>query len=524
MDITLTRVDYAQIGTASKGCMRVIAADKDDKKKKTRSLDKVVCGGHSGVVLCIARKNAETQVVFKTMPGPRIDCLRLGGALGTVQDKIFVACENYVKGYSKKGKQFFAFETNMAEPVSSMYIYGVDMFLCGRLSFNHYHDCADANYYLCNDRINDVLCLPVVEGSWVGRGITPVLACDDKTIKVLQGSELKYEVQLGDIPCVLHLFMNDGGFSKQRVLYGTKDGRIGLVDLPPTDGTLVWEIPTRSSSAITSIHCYAITGSGCPDIIVGKEDGLIEIYVVDFSDQASFKKSFQCEESIVSLQCGRVSSESFDEIVACTYTGWVFALSTEPIVKPRKDALTTLAPHLEVKVQQVRNELEELEQKVSEERQRYHQLTLQEGSAVAAVPRFAVQDHFTLDKSLACYMLSIELIVPIDYILLQSDVGVELLDVEKNSAVVSMTTPDEKSGNALLATYRCQANTTRIEMRIRSIEGQYGTVQVYICPKIHPKMCQVNVMPHVVLYYAKHVSEFEQLDLKHCFSTGHPHE
>lgn len=29
--------------------------------------------------------------------------------------------------------------------------------------------------------------------------------------EVLQGSELKYEVQLGDIPCVLHLFMNDGG-------------------------------------------------------------------------------------------------------------------------------------------------------------------------------------------------------------------------------------------------------------------------------------------------------------------------
>uniref|UniRef100_F1L9J1 Bardet-Biedl syndrome 7 protein n=1 Tax=Ascaris suum TaxID=6253 RepID=F1L9J1_ASCSU len=156
------------------------------------------------------------------------------------------------------------------------------------------------------------------------------------------------------------------------------------------------------------------------------------------------------------------------------YVHWlgICTLSTEPIVKPRKDALTTLAPHLEVKVQQVRNELEELEQKVSEERQRYHQLTLQEGSAVAAVPRFAVQDHFTLDKSLACYMLSIELIVPIDYILLQSDVGVELLDVEKNSAVVSMTTPEKESGNALLATYRCQANTTRIEMRIRSIEGQ----------------------------------------------------
>ncbi|VDK49346.1 unnamed protein product [Anisakis simplex] len=247
MDITLTRVDYAQIGTASRGCMRVIAADKEDKKKKTKTLDKIVCGSHTGVVLCFVRKNSETQMLFKTMTGPRIDCLRLGGALGTVQDKIFVSSENCVKGYSKKGKQFFSFETNMAEPISSMYIYGVDMFLCGRLSFNHYHDCADANYYLCNERINDVLCLPVVEGSWVGRGITAVLACDDKTIKVLNGSELSYEVQLGDIPNVLHLFMNDGG-NKQRVLYGTKDGRLGLVDLPPKDGTVAWEVSTKSTS------------------------------------------------------------------------------------------------------------------------------------------------------------------------------------------------------------------------------------------------------------------------------------
>ncbi|VDN39116.1 unnamed protein product, partial [Gongylonema pulchrum] len=251
---------------------------------------------------------------------------------------------------------------------------------------------------------------------------------------------------------------------------------------------------------ITSIHCYPLTGGSCPDIIIGKEDGLIEIYTVDDSDQATFYKSYQCEECVVSVQCGRVSSASFDEIVVCTYTGWVFALTTEPVSKPRADAFSALSPQIEVKVQQLRNELEELEQKVVEERQRYHELTLQDQSgATSMIPRFAIQDQCKLDRDLACYAIVIELIVPIDYILLQSDVAVELLDVEKNSA----------SKNALLATYRCQSSTTRIEIRIRSIEGQYGSLLAYICPKIHPKMCQVRTYEIKPLSLHERVHQFD---------------
>ena len=48
-----------------------------------------------------------------------------------------------------------------------------------------------------------------------------------------------------------------------------------------------------------------------------------------------------------------------------------------------------------------------------------------------------------------------------------------------------------QSGNALLATYRCQANTTRLEIKIRTIEGQYGMLQAYVTPRLQPKCCQV---------------------------------
>lgn len=74
----------------------------------------------------------------------------------------------------------------------------------------------------------------------------------------------------------------------------------------------------------------------------------------------------------------------------------------------------------------------------------------------------------------------------------QSDVPIDLLEVDGNSAVVSYSEAKPEDGNYLLATYRCQANTTRIELKIRSIEGQYGILHVYITPRLQPKTCQMQ--------------------------------
>jgi Bardet-Biedl syndrome 7 protein len=107
-----------------------------------------------------------------------------------------------------------------------------------------------------------------------------------------------------------------------------------------------------------------------------------------------------------------------------------------------------------------------------------------------SMSHFNVNDRFVLNKELACYTLSLELVVPIEYVLLQSDVNVELIDVERNSAVISLTPPE--SENQLLAVYRCQADITRMEVRIRSIEGQFGTLRAYIVPRLQVKACQVR--------------------------------
>nr|CAD7403392.1 unnamed protein product [Timema cristinae] len=98
-----------------------------------------------------------------------------------------------------------------------------------------------------------------------------------------------------------------------------------------------------------------------------------------------------------------------------------------------------------------------------------------------------------LNKEDASYSLMLEVQTPIDNVLIQSDVPLDLLDVERNSAVVSYSDCDPSSGNYLLATYRCQMNTTRLELKIRTIEGQHGTLRAYITPLVQPKCCQVPV-------------------------------
>ncbi len=44
---------------------------------------------------------------------------------------------------------------------------------------------------------------------------------------------------------------------------------------------------------------------------------------------------------------------------------------------------------------------------------------MKDDGLLTTVPRFSINDRFTMIKELALYSLTIELIIPIDYILLQ---------------------------------------------------------------------------------------------------------
>ena len=66
----------------------------------------------------------------------------------------------------------------------------------------------------------------------------------------------------------------------------------------------------------------------------------------------------------------------------------------------------------------IRQEIEDLQKKVVNERERY-QVTAQTKNAISAVPHFSVNDKFVLNREDASYMLSLEVQMAIDNVLLQ---------------------------------------------------------------------------------------------------------
>lgn len=86
-----------------------------------------------------------------------------------------------------------------------------------------------------------------------------------------------------------------------------------------------------------------------------------------------------------------------------------------------------------------------------------------------------------------------------------------------------------KDGNFLLVTYRCQANTTRLDIKIRTIEGQYGLLQAYVTSRIQPKNCLVKqyVIKPLSLHQRTHVIDekrpINKLKLSGTFSLAEMH-
>ena len=53
----------------------------------------------------------------------------------------------------------------------------------------------------------------------------------------------------------------------------------------------------------------------------------------------------------------------------------------------------------------------------------------------------------------------------------------------------------KQEDSKLLATYRCPDSTSRLEMRVRTVEGSAAKLQVFIIPRLNPKTAQVVVFP-----------------------------
>ena len=142
-----------------------------------------------------------------------------------------------------------------------------------------------------------------------------------------------YTAELPGPPSTLQLFYNDGGETGDQILYGTADGKVGLMTMARSGPEAGWVMEQdKSTAGVSCLDNYDVTGDGVRDLIVARQDGNIEVYSYDDGEEVepTHKFSHNCGESVTSVEGGVVSTAGYEEVVAATYTGKIFALSSIP--------------------------------------------------------------------------------------------------------------------------------------------------------------------------------------------------
>lgn len=143
---------------------------------------------------------------------------------------------------------------------------------------------------------------------------------------------------------------------------------------------------------------------------------------------------------------------------------------------------------------------------------------------VAAMPKpFKVSYKMNLVPAEGAQTLIIDSQVPIDFLMLQSMQNIDILDVKDGVCKITKVA-DKISNCALLATLKVQGEqqVNRVEIKIRTSEGQVGNLLVYVVPTESPtsQLVDVELKPLNLHERVDSIAEIDQLPLSRLSLKG----
>jgi Bardet-Biedl syndrome 7 protein len=231
--------------------------------------------------------------------------------------QIFASHGQRIVGITKKGQDFFKLASSLTETIYSIVVEDTRIWTGCEYVYNLYDNGKDSAFFISPDRINDVIVANVTRDT----NFDAVLACQDSRIRIIRESLLFLEIPTAN-PVVTLSFTNiekDVKSSKAPtgLLYAMENGALAFVQVAAT-GTYghIWNIDDGvKRSPITCMRYFDINKDGVDEILVGRDDGRVEIYRQD-NPMALPVKVFSKDvgESIRSIECGYVNSTDFLEV------------------------------------------------------------------------------------------------------------------------------------------------------------------------------------------------------------------
>jgi Bardet-Biedl syndrome 7 protein len=194
--------------------------------------------------------------------------------------QIFFSHGQTIRGISKKAVQFFELISSVTETFQNIATEDTRIWAGCENIYNLYESGVEKDFFISRDRINHLIVAHVTRDN----DFDTVLACQDSCIRIIHGSNLFLEIPTDSAVTALAFMEIEADSSSMKVptalVYGLSTGALCLVQVFSNgEYTHIWKIEDgQQRSPITSICVYDIDKDKAMEIIVGRDDGRIEVY------------------------------------------------------------------------------------------------------------------------------------------------------------------------------------------------------------------------------------------------------
>lgn len=174
----------------------------------------------------------------------------------------------------------------MTETINHIFVEDTKIYTGCEFVYSSYDNGNDVAYYMCHDHINAMLMEHVTRDDQYNA----VLGCQDNCIRII--SESSVVGQIGTQAPVTAIGSFYGEESKllratSSFVYCTNNGLLTNI-LVNNSGVLfnsIWTVADKDKVPVKSMKIYDITQDGVNEVIVGRDDGRVEVLVMDPSQQ-----------------------------------------------------------------------------------------------------------------------------------------------------------------------------------------------------------------------------------------------
>jgi Bardet-Biedl syndrome 7 protein len=475
-----------------------------------------------------------TPKLLKSMP---VTAISIGGPLNK-REFVFVAYGATIQGLKKSGKEICLFDTQLNEQINSLYVQDSYIYMSCDYVSQVFKEFVDHGFVMNPARINNFAHCHL-ERDNSNSAYKMVLGCADKVVRVVEGADTLMETRLDgaatfivkhDIESksdIKNSFIPDGvGF-----VYGTNDGLVGnfFVEEDHINKGYCVKNPDNNTTSVRVLHRGDIFDAGPEgNILLGRDDGSLECWEIDVNTGVpKLNLTKQTNESITGLESGFFTAGDHPDVLMTTYSGRLtlfvpiqdtsaiqnlddLAFSSKPKKTEKKSggglfgfgkkkqpeanakAKTSKHNEDEMKSLELKKEIGLIQKKLDMAKSTYGKVS---ENLISVGKSFNVNSSIRIVPESRCYLISINVEKSLDLVLLQSDLPLMLIDVDRTAALVSktMSPPEEfekKTPNLSLYTYRVQHGKNRLELMVKAFEKQKGFITLWIMPKVDPASCQ----------------------------------